>query len=105
VSAQQLTYESVLELICENSREFSRSLKEQGAEFDRLMKNQGTEFDRKMAERDAEYERRMEETRLQIKETNRNVGKLGTRIGDIVENMIGGRIVDKFQALGYNIAS
>jgi len=85
MSEQQLTYESVLELIRENSREFTRSLKEQGAEFDRLMK-----------ERDAEYDRRM-------KATDKKISALGSRIGEIVENMLGGRILDKFQALGYEV--
>ena len=110
MAGQQLTYEKVLELIRENSQEFSRSLKEQGAEFDRLMKNQGAEFDRRMKERDAEFDKIRQETSLQIKETalqikatDNKISKLGSRIGDIVEHMIGGRIVDKFQALGYEI--
>jgi len=110
MSAQQLTYESVLELIRENSREmrensremreehreFRRSLKEQGAEFDRRMEEQRAEYAREKKERDAEYDRMR-------KELNRKIGALGNRIGEIVENMVGERIIEKFQALGYNV--
>jgi len=103
MSEQQLTYESVLELIRENSREFTRSLKEQGAEFDRLMKNQSAAFRQEMQERDAEYDKMRQETDRRMKETDKKISALGSRIGEIVENMLGGRILDKFQALGYEV--
>jgi hypothetical protein len=75
MSAQQLTYEGVLELIRENSREFSRSLKEQGAEFDRRMQ-----------------------------ETNKRIGDLTGSIGRVIEHMVAGdNIIKKFQALNYKI--
>ena len=48
-------------------RELRLSIKEQGAEFDRRMK-----------------------------ETDKKISALGSRIGEIVENMLGGRILDKF---------
>ena len=41
-------------------------------------------------------------TDLQIERTNKKVESLGSRIGEIVENMVGGDIVGQFQAL--NIA-
>jgi len=85
MSAQPLTYESVLELIREEHREFRRSLKEQSAEFDRRMEEQ-----------------RAESARIE-KETNRKIGDLTGRIGRMVEHMIGGRILEKFQALGYEV--
>ena len=96
MSEQQPTYESVLELIRENSREFTRSLKEQGAEFDRLMKNQSAAFRQEMQERDAEYDKMRQETDRRMKETDKKISALGSRIGEIVENMLGGRILDKF---------
>jgi len=78
----QITYESVLELIRKSSQEFSRSLKEQGAEFDRRMR---------ITERIA-------------RKASKSVSKLGNRIGDIIENMVGGNtIVRKFNKLGYKI--
>jgi len=103
MSAQPLTYESVLELIRENSREmreehreFRRSLKEQGAEFDRRMEEQRAEYTREKKKRDAEL------ARIE-KETNRKIGDLTGSIGRMVEHMIGERIVEKFQALGYGV--
>jgi len=99
MSEQQLTYESVLGLFREAGqeiREFRLSIKEQGAEFDRLMKERDAEYDKIRKERDAEYDRRM-------KETDKKISALGSRIGEIVENMLGGRILDKFQALGYEV--
>ena len=102
MSAQQLTYESVLELIRENSREmreehqeFRRSLKEQGAEFDRRMQ----EADRRVKERDAEYARR-------AKETNKKISELTGSMGRVIERMVSGHnIIKQFQDLGYVISS
>ena len=88
MSAQQLTYEGVLEMFRETNRELQ--------ETRRLMKERDAEFDRRMRERDAEYDRMR-------KELNSKIGALGNRIGNIVEHMLGGRIVDKFNALGYAV--
>ena len=115
MSAQQLTYESVLELIREHSREmreehreFRRSLKGQGAEFDRRMEEQRTEYAREKKERDAEFDRRMEEHRAEYarerKELNKKIGDLGNSIGRIIEHMVAGNnIIRKFKALDYEI--
>ena len=114
MSVQPLTYESVLELIRENSREmreehreFRRSLKEQGAEFDRKMEEQRAENARAKQESEAEYARAKKESDAEYermrKELNKKMGDLTTRIGEIVEHMLGGRILDKFQALGYAV--
>ena len=88
MSAQQLTYESVLELIRENSREIGRVVKEQGAEFDRRM---------------METDRRQKETDRIARKAQKIVGDLGCRIGEIVEKMVEGNIVEKFRALDYEI--
>ena len=77
MSEKPLTYEGVLEMIRETREaihDISRATKEQGVEFDRRMR-----------------------------ETSRKISDLGSRVGEIVENMIGGNIVDKFQTLGYEI--
>jgi len=121
MSAQPLTYESVLELIRENSRktreehrQFRRSLKEQEARFDRemrktrrLIKERDAEYAREKSERDAKYAAELakmrRETELQIKRTSKEVGKLTGKIGNIVEHMLGGRILEKFQTLGYRV--
>jgi len=82
MSAQQLTYENVLELIRESSRESSREIQE----MRRLMKEQGAEFDRIS------------------KITNKKIGDLTGSIGRVIEYMVAGdNIIRKFQALDYKI--
>jgi hypothetical protein len=88
MAAQPLTYESVLEMIRESSRGSSREIQE----MRRLMQERGAEFDR-----------RMQKTDLQIERASKEVGKLGNSIGRIVEHMLGERIIEKFQALGYGV--
>jgi len=45
------------------------------------------------------------ETDRQMKKTDAKISALGSRIGEIVENMIGGDIVPQFQALGYDVTA
>jgi len=47
----------------------------------------------------------MAETDRKFQETNRKISALGSRIGEIVENMVGGDIVGQFQALDIAIHS
>jgi hypothetical protein len=108
---QSLTYESVLELIREGARRFDKSLAKQRARFDREMRERyqkmqesAVEFDRKMKESAAEFDRRMQKAELQMERTSKEVGKLGNSIGRIIEHMLGERIIEKFQALGYGVA-
>ena len=96
MSAQQLTYEGVLEMF----RETDRLIKKQGAEFDRLMKERDAAFDRRMQETD----RQMQETDLRIKRTNEEVGNITGSMGRVIEHMVAGdNIIGKFKHLGYNI--
>jgi len=99
MSEQQLTYESVLKLIRKSSRRGSREIQE----MRRLMKERGAEFDRLMTERGAEFDRRMQKVELQMERTSKEVGNLGNSVGRIVEHMLGERIIEKFQALGYGV--
>jgi len=117
MSVQPLTYESIMEMIREGIRETQElrsSIKEQGAEFDRRMEEQRAEYARKQEEyaqeyarekkeRDAEYAQRMRKTELAMERMCQEVGGLGNSIGRIIEHMIGERIIEKFQALGYNV--
>ena len=75
-----LTYEGIMEMF----REIGRRMEE----TDRQMK---------------ETDRRMEETDRQMKRTERKISALGSRIGEIIERMVGGNIAAKFQALGYDV--
>ena len=95
MSAQQLTYEGLLEVFRESDRRFNEKLEKQGAEFDRRM----LEADR----RTAEIREQMQETDLRIKRTNEEVGGLGNNVGRMVEHMLGGKILDKFHTLGYKV--
>ena len=58
---------------------------------------------RKAKRMSQETDRKLQEVAEQLKETQREIGKLGGRIGDIVVSMVKGNIVEKFQALGYDI--
>jgi hypothetical protein len=93
MSEQQgaLTYEGILEMFRESGREFDRRM----IELDRRM----MEADRRMME----TERLMKETDRRMKETDKKISRLGSRIGEIVESMVEGNIVEKFQALGYDV--
>jgi hypothetical protein len=48
-----------------------------------------------------ETDRRMQETDRRMQETDRKISKLGSRIGDLVEELIFPNIVEKFNKLGY----
>jgi len=61
------------------------------------------ESERLRQESDREIKRMFQETDRQMKATNKRISKLGSRIGEIVENMVKGRIVEKFRALDYDI--
>jgi len=82
-----LTYEGILELFRETGLRME--------ETDRRMK----ETDRQMKETD----RRLKETDRQMKETGKKISALGSRIGEIIEHMVKGNIVAKFQKLGYEV--
>jgi len=56
-----------------------------------------------MKETDRKIKEMSQETDRKIKETNRQIAALGSRIGEIVENMVKGKIVQKFQTFGYEI--
>ena len=47
--------------------------------------------------------RRQEETDQIARRVQKQIGELGSRIGEIVEKMVGGNIVEKFRALDYEI--
>jgi hypothetical protein len=48
-----------------------------------------------------EADRLIQETDRQMKETDRKISKLGSRIGDLVEELIAPNILEKFNRLGY----
>jgi hypothetical protein len=80
-----LTFEKVWAMFQETDRKMQ--------ETDRLMQ----ETARRMQETD----RRMQETDRRMQETDRKISKLGSRIGDLVEELIVPNILEKFNKLGY----
>jgi hypothetical protein len=88
----------------ENARETDRLFKETDRkmqETDRKMQ----ETDRKMQETDRimkETDRMMKETSRKMQETDRKISSLGSRIGDLVEQLIVPNILEKFNTLGYS---
>jgi hypothetical protein len=69
-------------------------------ETDRIVRENALlmkETERKMQETD----RMMKETARRMQETDRKISKLGSRIGDLVEELIAPNILEKFNRLGY----
>jgi hypothetical protein len=69
-------------------------------ETDRIVKEnalQMQETDRRMKETD----RQMKETDRKMKETDRKISNLGSRLGELVEEIVFPNIVEKFNKLGY----
>jgi hypothetical protein len=56
------------------------------------------ETDRKFQETD----RKFQETDRKMRETDRKISKLGSRIGDLIEEMVFPNILEKFNKLGYD---
>jgi len=79
-----LTYEQMMSLFLETREQ----MKESDRNFNRRMKK---------------IERKFQESAEQLKATQKEVGKLGSRIGEIIENMVKGDVVAKFQAFDYDI--
>jgi len=93
-----LTYEGILEMFRETDRQMKETDRRM-AETDRQMK----ETRRQMKETDLKLDRLFAETNLQMKETDKKISALGSRIGEIIESMVKGNIVTKFQELGYEV--
>ena len=55
-----------------------------------------------VAERQKETDRLFKETREQMKETGKLIGKLGNRFGELVEHLVAPGIKEKFNELGFN---
>lgn len=97
-----ITYEGILELFRKADRRIKKTerlIRKNAEEAERRMKENAEEA----AQRQAEAVQRHKEIEWLAKEAHRKVSALGSRIGEIVENMVAGNIVEKFQAYGYDI--
>ena len=79
-------------------QETFRQLKEMGAETDRRM----AETAQQIKEMGVKTDQRMAETAQQIKETQRIVGGLGNRFGDIAEQLLIPALQGKFMDIGFS---
>ena len=59
----------------------------------------------KTQEQMAETDRQIKETDRIVKEAGKQIAGIGSRIGQIVENMIYGDILDQFRDLGYEVSA
>ncbi|MDR0598110.1 MAG: hypothetical protein LBG14_06350 [Treponema sp.] len=95
-----LTFEKVWAMFQETDRLF----KEQARETDRRIQETDRriqETDRRMQETERLLKEQTRETDRQMKDTARKISNLGSRIGDLVEELIAPNIVEKFNKLGY----
>jgi hypothetical protein len=60
------------------------------------------ETDRLFRESQKETEQKMKETAEQMKETDRKIGRLGSRIGDLIEHLTASNILEEFKKLNYD---
>jgi hypothetical protein len=120
MSAQELpTIESILEfmrLSAKESAEFRRKSDEEAAAFRRKSDEEAAAFRRKT---DEELARLRAETELaekaekasrermeaSIKEAGEIVGRLGNRVGDVIEQLVIPKINEKFEPFGFNFVT
>jgi hypothetical protein len=77
--------------------ETDRKMKEMSEETDRQRK----EWDRKMREMAEKSDREWEEIHRLSKETDRKIGELGNRFGELAEHLVTPNITEKFRTLNY----
>jgi len=82
-----LTYEGILEMFRQTTLQMQ--------ETDRMIHENTLQM--------KETDRKIEESARQLKELQRELGNLGSSVGRIIENMVKGKIIKKFQALGYDV--
>jgi hypothetical protein len=92
-SDEPLTFEKVWKMFQETDKKFQET-KEQIAATDRQMKEQIAATDRQIREQIAATDR-------QMRETDKKVGELTNRFGDMVEHMVVPNLLAKFRTLGF----
>jgi len=108
------TYEGILALFQKTDERIDRmfqdtakQMKDTDERIDRMFRDTDERIDKKFQETAKQIEetnKQIEATSEQLKATQIEVGRTGSRIGEIVECMVGGgKIVAQFKALGHNI--
>jgi hypothetical protein len=91
-----LTFEKVWAMF----QESDRRMRENRQETDRVLE-ETKDIMRENAIQMKETDRKMQETDRRMRETDRKISSLGSRIGDLVEQLIAPNILEKFKNLGY----
>ena len=100
-----ILFQKTREQMEESVRNFDRRREEDDRQFNLKLDRMVEEDARRREEADRRWEevdRKFQETALQSTKTDRKIAYLGSRVGDIIQSMVAGNIVEKFQALGYN---
>ena len=97
-----LSSEVILELFRQTDLKFQETA-EQMKENDRRNDERKAETDRIFQESWEETKRMFAEAARLSKENEKKISALGSRIGEIVENMLGDDIIHQFQSLGFSI--
>jgi predicted Holliday junction resolvase-like endonuclease len=98
-----LTYEQVLEMFRLSDERFEKNRQKDQERWEK------ERVERKQAEAiaDAKFRQEMREAEEKFnrmsKKINKKISDLGSRIGEIVEHMVGGNIIEQFQTLGYEV--
>ena len=88
--AEAFTFEKVWAALMED--------RERQKESDRLMQERIQENDRQMRERMREHDQLKE----RMQETDRRIGELGNRFGELAEHLVAPSIMEKFNELNFN---
>ena len=78
-----------------------REFEERRKEFEERRKERQREFEEQRKERQREIEALQKETARQMKETDRKIGELGNRFGELAEHLVVPSIKEKFNELGF----
>jgi len=96
VPQSTLTYEGVLEMFMQ----VAEQMKVQTAETDRKFQESAAQIQATAAQM-KETDLIVQKTAKQIEQTNKEIGGLSSSVGAMIESMVKGDIVEKFQLLGY----
>jgi hypothetical protein len=102
-----LTFEKVWAMMQETGRrmeETDRQMKENDQRLKARMEESDQRLKERMEETDRQLKESMKETDRKIKEASRIVGDLGNKFGKLSEYLVVPNMVDKFNALGYEVA-
>jgi len=108
-TGEGLTFEKVWAMFQETGRE----IREIQKETDRKMQEYAEQQRKESVKREKEYDRifkentrkireMQEETARQMKETDKKIGELGNRFGELAEHLVAPGIAERFNTLGYH---